>query len=281
MSDYQRIARALAYLQEHAERQPGLAEVAAQLQLSPFHFQRLFCRWAGTTPKRFQQMLTLARARERLPQARSLLALSESLSLSSSSRLHEHFVRIEAMTPDEYRRQGAGLTIEYGIHEVPFGTLLIACTGRGICRAAFIDGSSMDASVSATLDAITRCWPRARLQRNDAAGQRAAETIRAARAPDRPLSLHLRGTNFQLAIWRALLTIPLGTVTSYATLAAQIDQPRAARAVGNAVAANPVAWLIPCHRVILGSGAIGNYHWGGTRKQLIQLWEMAQRSDCH
>lgn len=196
--------------------------------------------------------------------------------MSSGSRLHEHFVRIEAMTPGEYQRQGAGLYIDYGVHDSPFGTLLLARTGRGICRAAFIDDDMDSMSLTATLDDLRHRWPRAQLRHNADASRADADLIRRAQPDSTPLSLHVSGTNFQLAIWRALLTIPFGTVASYAEVARKMGQPRAARAVGNAVAANPVAWLIPCHRVILASGALGHYHWGAPRKQAMQLWEMAQ-----
>lgn len=269
MSDYQRIERAIAYIAAHVEQQPRLDEVAAHVHLSPYHFQRLFRRWAGTTPKRFLQVMTLARSRQLLADAESLLDLSNAVGLSSSSRLHEHFVNIEAVTPGDCARQGEGLTVRYGVRETSFGRVFIAVTSRGICRVAFINGDC----VGDNLAEIETTWPRAMLLRSDGATRHVAAAISGTAQPHEPLALRVAGTNFQIAVWRALLTIPPGVVVSYGQLAAAIGRPQSARAVGNAVAANPIAFLIPCHRVIRASGALGDYRWGPVRKRVIQAWE--------
>ena len=272
MSDYERVERAIAYIAAHVDRQPCLDEVAAHVHLSPFHFQRLFQRWAGTTPKRFLQVMTLQRSRQLLAESNSLLDLTHAVGLSSSSRLHEHFVRIEAVTPGDYARRGEGLAIRYGCHETPFGNAFIAMTARGICRLAFVDG----ANIADCLAELESNWPRAALHRDDAATMHVAEAMAGATRPAEPLTLQVSGTNFQLAVWRALLTIPPGAVVSYARLADVLGRPQSARAVGNTVAANPIAVLIPCHRVIRTSGALGDYRWGQARKRTIQAWEQVR-----
>jgi AraC family transcriptional regulator of adaptative response/methylated-DNA-[protein]-cysteine methyltransferase len=273
MSDYERIAEAIAFIVERAEQQPRLDEIAAHLHLSPFHCQRLFSRWAGITPKRFLQVLTLERAKSLLDASRPLLDVSYAVGLSSGSRLHDHFVQLEAVTPGEYKAGGAGLVIEHAVHTTPFGRAFIAVTPRGICHFAFLD----DADDGSQLAGLADQWPRATFRENR---RRTGAMVRAMfdgkPPPDRPLSLHVHGTNFQISVWKALLRIPPGTVASYAQVAAAIGQPRAARAVGLAAAGNPVAFLIPCHRVIRGSGHIGGYHWGAVRKHAIHAWETAR-----
>ncbi|HTQ99505.1 MAG TPA: methylated-DNA--[protein]-cysteine S-methyltransferase [Candidatus Acidoferrum sp.] len=272
MTDYDRIARAIAYLEANVSAQPQLDDVARHVHLSPFHFQRLFTRWAGTTPKRFLQVLTLELGKQLLQQDRSLLDVSDKLGLSSSSRLHDHFVQIEAVTPGEFRSQGAGLAITYGVAESPFGLLFAARTPRGICRCAFIDDKD---AIDDQLASLQTAWPLASYRRDNAVASDLAGLITALpdKAPKPPLPLHISGTNFQLAVWRALLQIPSGTAVSYGDIAAQVGSPKAVRAVGTAVGANPVALLIPCHRVIQQSGALGGYRWGLTRKVAIQAWE--------
>lgn len=271
MSDYERIARAITYLQERVTAQPSLAELAAHVYLSPFHFQRLFSRWAGTTPKRFLQVLTLELGKNLLQQPGSLLEVADNVGLSSSSRLHDHFVQLEAVTPGEYRSRGQNLEIVYGMHATSFGSVLIAQTTRGICRAAFLDS---DNDALPQLQELQRSWPLASLRQDQpaTAGVAAALTGSLLTA-ERPLSLHLHGTNFQLAVWRALLRIPPGRAVSYGDVAAAIGRPKAVRAVGTAIGANPAAFLIPCHRVIQQSGALGGYRWGPVRKQAMQVWE--------
>lgn len=271
MTDYDRIARAMAYLVDHAPEQPGLEEVAAHVHLSPFHFQRLFCRWAGTTPKRFLQVLTLERGKTLLAQSRSLLDASLELGLSSSSRLHDHFVQLEAVTPGEYKSQGKQLEIEYGVHPSPLGPMFVAVTPRGVCRAEFMDFQNLDT----LLASLQRAWPLSVIRENPEAPRRVIEALFGGDAGSvhRPLSLHVGGTNFQIAVWRALLHIPPGALASYAQIARALDAPNSARAVGNAIGANPVALLIPCHRVIQQSGALGGYRWGTGKKLMAQTWE--------
>lgn len=274
--DYARIARAITWLIENAAQQPGLDALAAHLQLSPFHVQRLFSRWAGTTPKRFLQVLTLERGKQLLDQSRSLLDASLALGLSGSSRLHDHFVTLEAVTPGQYKSRGQGIEIRYGVHPTPFGEMFIATTPRGICRAVFLDTPDC----ASALHELMRSWPAALIHRDDTATRPVAQALTAGdtnRSAPTPLSLCVTGTNFQLAVWRALLEIPPGTVTSYSDLATTLGYPKAARAVGNAIGANPVALLIPCHRVIQQSGALGGYRWGAVRKQTIQTWERLQK----
>ncbi len=267
-SDYNRIEQAMTFM---ATGQPSLEEVAAHVHLSPFHFQRMFCRWAGTTPKRFLQALTLERGKRRLEEAHSLMDVSHSIGLSGSSRLHDHFVSLEAVTPGEYRSQGMNLAIQYGFHETPLGRILVAATNRGICRLEFLDYRSPED----VLADLHKDWPRATLARNDQATSQVIDGLFRAQADWQrgPVSLHVVGTNFQVAVWRALLRIPSGKLTSYSQIARAMGTPRASRAVGNAIGANPVALLVPCHRVIQQSGAMGGYRWGGPKKLMVQTWE--------
>lgn len=274
MSDYDRIADAIAFIVSRAENQPSLNEVADYLHLSPYHFQRMFCRWAGVTPKRFLQVLTLERAKALLSQSKPLLEVSDAVGLSSASRLYDHFVHLEGVTPGEYKTGGASLIIEYGVHDTPFGMAFIAATPRGICSLAFL----ADDGLAGPLTELSKTWPNAKVRENP---QRTAGLIAAIfqkdRALDFPLSLHVTGTNFQINVWKALLRIPPAAITSYGQIAAALGRPRSARAVGLAVGSNPVAFLIPCHRVIQQSGRLGGYHWGETRKHAMHAWETAIR----
>lgn len=274
MSDYERIAKAITYIGQNVTAQPSLDDVAAHVHLSPFHFQRLFSRWAGTTPKRFLQVLTLERGKRLLEASGSLLEVSDALGLSSSSRLHDHFVQLEAVTPGEYRSRGQGLVIAHGAHDTPFGKIFVARTPRGVCRAAFLRGSDR----AEQLDAVRNTWPLAMLKADAQATADVAALLSAIprRAAERPLSLHVVGTNFQIAVWRALLRVPAGSAVSYSQIAAAVGSPRAVRAAGTAVGANPVAFFIPCHRVIRQSGGLGGYRWGVERKQALQVWERLQ-----
>ncbi len=276
MSDYERIAKAIAYITRNVREQPTLDDVAAHVHLSSFHFQRLFSRWAGTTPKRFLQVLTLELGKRLLEEPGSLLDVSDALGLSSGSRLHDHFVQLEAVTPGEYRNKGKGVVIEHGTHDTPFGRLFVARTPRGVCRAAFADAED----TGAQLDILRRTWPLASYTAGAAGAEAAAEVagLLSATRNERasrplPLSLHVAGTNFQIAVWRALLRIPAGSAVTYSRIAEAAGSPRAVRAVGTAIGANPVAFLIPCHRVIERSGALGGYRWGLERKQAMQAWE--------
>jgi AraC family transcriptional regulator of adaptative response/methylated-DNA-[protein]-cysteine methyltransferase len=273
MSDYDRIAEAIAFITRRVASQPSLQDIAAHVHLSPFHFQRLFSRWAGVTPKRFLQALTLERAKQLLQESKPLLEVSDTLGLSSGSRLYDHFVQLEAVTPGEYKLEGAGLSIEYAAHDTPFGKAFIATTPRGVCNLAFLERTEIDAHLAG----LHKQWPRALLHENRPGTLAVIQAIFGGQNKlDRPLSLHVAGTNFQISVWKALLQIPPGTVTSYSRMAARLGRPRSARAVGQAVGANPVAMLIPCHRVIQQSGKLGGYHWGETRKHAIHAWESAR-----
>lgn len=274
MSDYDRIASAMAYLVDRATTQPSLEEIAAHVHLSPYHFQRLFCRWSGTTPKRFLQVLTLERGKGLLDGSRSLLEASHELGLSGSSRLHDHFVQLEAVTPGEYKNRGKQVHIEYGVHFTPLGPMFVAVTQRGVCRVEFMDFNSLEE----LLDDLHSAWPFSSIRENVPSTRYVTDAFFSHDAVSRngPLSLHVPGTNFQIAVWRALLKIPPGAVASYTQVAEALGAPRSARAVGNAIGANPVALLIPCHRVIQQSGALGGYRWGSTKKLMAQTWERAR-----
>lgn len=270
IADYKRVEEAIRYLADRFSDQPGLGEVAEHVHLSPFHFQRLFKRWAGTTPKRFLQFLTVEYAKRRLEESGSVLDASLEAGLSGPGRLHDHFVAIEAMTPGEYKRGGKGLRIGYGFHNSPFGECLLAATSRGVCSLSFVDENR-----ELALSGLQKRWPAAVWEESPAQTEPLAGTIFGDEAP---VVLHLKGTNFQLNVWRALLSIPEGHLVSYADLARAVGRPRAARAVAGAVAANPVGYLIPCHRVIRQIGALGGYRWGETRKRALIGWEAARRS---
>lgn len=272
--DYQRVARAIAYLRLHAGAQPGLTAVARHVHLSEFHFQRLFQRWAGVSPKRFLQNLTLERAKARTAHSGSLLEASAGAGLSGPGRLHDLFVTLEAMSPGEYKSGGAGLEIAFGVHESPFGWAVIACTARGICALRFAERPSERAAE----DLLREEWTKARIKldrvRVRELGARIFDPLSA--PAKKPLALLVKGTNFQLQVWRALLQLPLGALATYGEIAGRIRQPAAARAVGAAVGANPIAFLIPCHRVIRESGQLGGYRWGETRKAAILGREAAR-----
>ncbi len=277
--DYERVAKALHYLEANVAEQPNLAEVAAHVDLSPYHFQRLFKRWAGISPKRFLQFLTVEYAKSCLAESCSVLDASYDAGLSGPGRLHDLFVACEAMTPGEYKRRGEGLSIRYGFHDSPFGDCLLMTTSRGLCGLAFADRLRRDAA----LTDMQRRWPRADYLSDSSATAVTMETIahhlgwsQTAR-PVNTIGLYLMGTNFQVRAWEGLLRIPLGGLASYHELGAMIGRPGAARAVAGAVAANPIALLVPCHRVIRSSGVIGGYHWGLSRKRAILGWEASQR----
>jgi AraC family transcriptional regulator of adaptative response/methylated-DNA-[protein]-cysteine methyltransferase len=272
-SDYRRIADALTYLQAHAAKQPDLAAVARHSGLSEHHFQRLFTRWAGVSPKRFLQLLTIEDAKRRLTETRNTLDLSADIGLSGSGRLHDLFVTLEALTPGEARSGGAGLDIRWGMHDTPFGRAVIGLTGRGVCALHFVD------SKAEALKQLQETWPRASLQHQPGATEATARLIFTplSKTPKRPLAVLVKGSNFQVQVWRALLTLPSGAVATYSDIAAALDNPGAARAVGSAVGANSIAYLIPCHRVIRASGALTGYRWGCTRKAAILGWEAAQQ----
>jgi AraC family transcriptional regulator of adaptative response/methylated-DNA-[protein]-cysteine methyltransferase len=274
IEDYSRIEGAILFLQENYHRQPELREVAASVHLSEFHFHRLFRRWAGISPKRFIQFLTLEHAKKLLEGSRSVLDATYDAGLSSPGRLHDLFVNIEAMTPGEFKAQGAGLRISYGFHPSPFGECLLAATARGVCGLGFIGA---DGRAQILRDFQSR-WPEAHWEKSARITQPYVRRIFGGekRSGNRPITLVLRGTNFQIKVWEALLRIPMGSVVPYEDLAARVCSGRAARAVGGAVGKNPIAFLIPCHRVIRKAGEIGGYHWGAARKKAILAWEAAR-----
>lgn len=273
MSDYARIAEAIDFITERVASQPRLEEIAAHLHLSPFHFQRLFSRWVGVTPKRYLQTLTVERAKHLLAESRPLLEVSDSLGLSSSSRLYDHFVQLEAVTPGEYKLRGKDLNIDYAVHATPFGNIFIAMTPRGICNLNFLDSDDTEKHLAR----LRHQWPLAVIQENRRSTLPMVETMFSRHEEvNRPLSLYVSGTNFQISVWKALLQIPPGKVVSYTQVAESLGKPRSARAVGTAIGANPVAFLIPCHRVIRQSGQLGGYHWGETRLHAIHAWETAR-----
>jgi len=268
--DYQRVAQAIRYIENNTDRQPELREVAAAVGLSEYHFQRLFTRWAGISPKRFLQFLTKENAKQLLAHSANLLEATYATGLSSPGRLHDLFIKCEAVTPGEYKSRGRGMRIVYGFHATPFGECLLALTGRGICALAFVDGDRRSA-----LEQLRQEWANATLKEDSARTGPVVEQIFTAHS-GASLTLHLRGTNFQLKVWEAILRLPSDAVTSYEQLAEQVCTRRAAQAVGQAVARNPVAYLIPCHRVLQKSGNFGGYRYGAIRKKAILGWESSR-----
>lgn len=276
MRDYDRIARVIRYLDEHHVEQPDLAALAGCAGLSPFHFHRLFSAWAGVTPKDFLQCLTVRHAKALLREGESVTAVALDAGLTGPGRLHDLCVSLEAASPGEWKSGGAGWTISAGWAESPFGACLIAAGPRGICHLAFADPGDE----AAAWQRLCADWPRAQIQRDEAAAARFAERIftpSAVAAGQPALRAVVRGTPFQLRVWRALLQLRPGTLASYSQVAAAVGEPAAARAVGNAVARNPLAYLIPCHRVIRETGIVGHYRWGRTRKQAMLAREGALR----
>ncbi|MYM61872.1 methylated-DNA--[protein]-cysteine S-methyltransferase [Pseudomaricurvus sp. HS19] len=274
-TDYQRIEKAIRYIQQQRLTQPALEDVAAHVHLSPAHFQKLFSRWAGVSPKKYLQYLTLSHAKSLLAAGQtSLQDAAYASGLSGSSRLHDLFVTIEGMTPGEFKSGGADLTVNYQFADTPFGEVIIAATDKGICQLAFTDNTT-DA-----VESLQASLPNARCQAAKVPmHNEALKIFQQGWYPPQPLKLHLAGTPFQLKIWECLLSIPTGQLTSYGRIAEQIGKPGASRAVGSAIGANPVAYLIPCHRVIQNSGGLGGYRWGETRKSAIIAWESAHNAE--
>jgi AraC family transcriptional regulator, regulatory protein of adaptative response / methylated-DNA-[protein]-cysteine methyltransferase len=275
MNDYERIARVIRYLDEHQAEQPDLAALARRAGLSPFHFHRLFSQWAGVTPKDFVQCLTFARVKESLQAGKTILDSALDAGLSGPGRAHDLCVNLEAASPGEMKSGGAGWTLTAGFAETPFGIALIAESPRGICHLAFVEPEEKDPA----WEELHANWPNARLRRNDAAAAKIAAQVFARRTgrSRRTLRAFVQGTPFQLRVWRALVRIPAGEVTTYGRLAVTLGNPKAARAVGSAVGANALAYLIPCHRVIRETGVIGEYRWGPVRKRALVAWENAAR----
>jgi len=270
-SDYERIEKAIEFLDTHFREQPSLARVARAVGLSEFHFQRLFRRWAGVSPKRFVQYLTAVHARALLLQTKNVLDAAHGVGLSGGGRLHDLMVTVHAATPGDIRSGGRGLVIRYGTHATPFGDCFCAITNRGVCALEFA------ASSKQALRRLRGQWPNADLRH--APKETAAVAARLHRRPGTtraPLTVYLKGTNFQVRVWEALLLIAPGKLATYEMVAKRIGKPHAVRAVANAVASNPVALLIPCHRVIRKSGALGGYRWGVARKQALIGWESAR-----
>jgi AraC family transcriptional regulator of adaptative response/methylated-DNA-[protein]-cysteine methyltransferase len=272
---YQTIAAALQWLQARADAPPALAELAAQAGLSEFHLQRLFSHWAGISPKRFLQHLAREKARAALLAGDDLLHASLAAGLSGPGRLHDLMVNCEAATPGEIKSGGAGLGIRWGVAATPFGPAFLAASGRGLMKLAFLDG---DADAATALTELQHDWPAASLVHEADAAAALAQRIFAAYREPEPLPLFIKGTQFQLRVWEALLAIPEGRLVTYGALAQRLGQPGASRAVGSAVGANPVALLIPCHRVIRASGVLGGYRWGEGRKRLLVTAEIARHA---
>jgi AraC family transcriptional regulator, regulatory protein of adaptative response / methylated-DNA-[protein]-cysteine methyltransferase len=272
--DYLRIEKAISFLQANYTRQPDLQEVAKSVHLSEYHFQRLFTRWAGISPKKFLQFLTLEHAKRALKESRSVLDATFDAGLSSPGRLHDLFVAIEAMTPGEFKQSGEGLIIHYGFHPSPFGECLLAVTGRGICGLSFVPAGKQ----TQVLRELRDRWIGATMRESPGTTQPFIDRLFSGHAKKNrgPMQLLLKGTNFQVKVWEALMRIPEGKVVSYEDLARAVGNPGASRAVGTAVGKNPVAYIIPCHRVIKRVGVIGNYHWGAERKKAILGWEWAK-----
>ncbi len=271
--DYRRIETAIRFIDDHRLDQPTLDEIAAAVNISPYHFQRLFTRWAGVSPKRFLSFLTLAHARAVLEDSGSVLDAALDSGLSGPGRLHDLFVTFDAVTPGDVGRGGGGLTIRHGFHSSPFGRCLVAVTGRGVCALLFVDGDGDDAAV----DDIRRRWPAAQLIADAAATTPMAEAVFAAPGGAAgSVPLVAAGTNFQIKVWEAVIRVPPGHLVSYGRLAQAVGRPRSARAVGNALGRNPLAFLIPCHRVIRRTGAFDGYRWGEARRQAILGWEAAR-----
>lgn len=271
MNDYDRIAKVIKWLDDHYTSQPTLGELARVAGLSEFHFQRLFSRWTGTTPKSFVQFLTAKHAKRLLLQSKDVLSASLEAGLSGPGRLHDLMISMEAVTPGELKAKGAGIEIIYGVHRTPFGKCLIGLTKRGICHLVFCDQDSQ-----AAIAELKESWEHATFK---ASKTETAKTVKAIFSGERrsKLKLLVRGSNFQMKVWEALLQVPEGMVISYDTLAKLAGFPAAARAVGTAIGHNSIAFLIPCHRVIRETGVVGQYRWGGVRKRALLTWESARK----
>ena len=279
-TDYARVARAIGFLTERAHEQPGLAEVAEAVGLSAGRTQRLFKRWAGVSPKRFLEFLTVEHAKELLDRSVSVLDASYEAGLSGPGRLHDHFVKLEAITPGEYKSSGGGVEFTFGVHASPFGPVFLVASPRGISHLAFLDGGMGDSSFRSELERFEGLWPGATVRRDDEATSPLVRQIFDPGADAGETLVRVSGTNFQISVWKALLSIPRGAVSSYQAVASAAGRPQATRAVGTAIGANPVAYLIPCHRVIRKSGAIGNYRWGAATKRALIAWEAARISQA-
>lgn len=273
--DYLRIEQAILYLDENFREQPTLSEIARSAHLSEYHFHRLFKRWAGITPKQFLQFLTIEYAKNLLDESRSLLEVTYNSGLSSISRLHDLFVTIDAVTPGEFKKKGGGITIVYGAHPTPFGKCLLSVTERGICGLSFVTEDNLEQSIKN----LMKEWAGARFIENVDITRSYIDTIfvPTSKGDRRKLNLFLKGTNLQIKIWQALLNIPPEHVLSYEDIAQSVSISGALKTVGEAVMTNPVAYVIPCHRVIHRIGIVGPYRWGTARKRAMLGWEAAQK----
>ncbi|MGV8963783.1 MAG: bifunctional helix-turn-helix domain-containing protein/methylated-DNA--[protein]-cysteine S-methyltransferase [Candidatus Saccharimonadaceae bacterium] len=266
-TDFERIALAINYIRTHFKDQPSLDEIAASINLSPHHFQRLFSRWAGVSPKKFLQYITIEYAKAHLKDKKTLLDVSIDAGLSGTSRLHDLFVTIESMTPGEYKNKGKDLSISYSYLDTIFGLACIASTNKGICYLAFGD-------TTIAFNELVEMFPLANfISQEQTIHLQAISFLQKSESELSPLHLHIKGTAFQLKVWEALLKIPTGELTTYGEISSQIGNPKANRAVGTAVGSNPVSFIIPCHRVIRSSGEPGGYHWGLNLKMAMIGWE--------
>ena len=272
--DYERVCRAIAFVTQAGQKQPSLEAVAYHVGLSPAHFQRLFKRWAGISPKAFLQAVTFDRARALVRDSGSILDVAYEVGLPSPGRPHALFIDHEAMTPGEYKHRGAGFYMIYGFHDCPFGRALIMATSRGVTGLAFADGPKEE---RAALDDMTARWPAARYREDMATTERYNNRIFKPERwqPENPLKVVLIGTEFEIRVWQTLLRIPLAQAVTYSDIANKLGAPKAPRAVGSAVGRNPISFVVPCHRVLRKGGGLGGYHWGITRKQAIIGWEAA------
>lgn len=270
--NFDRIAEAIGYIKSNFKAQPNLDEVAEKVHLSPFHFQRMFTDWAGVSPKKFLQYISIEHAKSLLKEERITLAETTfETGLSSTGRLHDLFINIEGMTPAEYKHGGKNLTINYSYADSPFGNILVASTGKGICHLSFVDDELK------ALDELKCQFPNAQFhQKTDFLQQNALFVFSHDWSKLNEIKLHLKGTEFQLKVWQSLIKIPSGQLSTYGQIAEAIDNPKASRAVGSAIGDNPVAYLIPCHRVIQSTGHFGQYHWGSNRKTAIIGWEVSK-----
>jgi AraC family transcriptional regulator of adaptative response/methylated-DNA-[protein]-cysteine methyltransferase len=272
--DYERIADAIEYITKNVKEQPSLDEVAEMVHVSPFHFQRMFTEWAGVSPKKFLQFLTVDYAKKILtgPTSKTLFDAADDIGLSGTGRLHDLFVNIEGMTPGEYKNGGENLTIKYSIRESQFGNYLVASTGKGISNLYFFDGDK-----NTVIGELKSGWPNAKIiESSDGDQEKVARFFSNDFCDAEKIKLHLRGTEFQLKVWEALLKIPQGGLTTYGKLAGILQQPNASRAVGTAIGSNQVGFIIPCHRVIKSVGGIGEFRWGSKRKKAMIGWEASK-----
>ena len=266
---YQTINRAITFIRSTLIQQPKLEQIAGSVGMSPYHFQRVFTEWVGMSPKRYQEYLTLGFSKELLQKRHTLLDVTLNMGLSGTSRLHDLFIKWEAMTPGEYALNGAGVEINWGFFDSPFGQMLAMATKRGLCGLGFVGESSK----TVIFDDFKSRWPNAVYIENKVILKSLIEALVIGKGT---INIHLVGAPFQIKVWEALMNIPTGFVTTYSDIAKAIDNKAAVRAVGTAVGKNPISWLIPCHRVLRKNGELGGYHWGIDLKTALLARESAQ-----